>query len=77
MLADHLSVWYIESMTKAHAPAIPAEQLAEHADDSDELDDKEREQLHAALDAADASFRRGEGVPIEVVLAELDALASP
>jgi hypothetical protein len=42
--------------------------------DSDDLDEGDRERLHAALDAADASFRRGEGVPIDVALAELDAL---
>ena len=57
-------------MSNAYTPAS----LAELESDGDELDQDDRERLHMALDAADASFRRGEGVPIEVVLAELDAI---
>lgn len=67
-------------MAKAHTSAGLDEQLAEHtaySDKGDELDEADRERLHAALDAADASFRRGDGVPIEVVLAKLDATLGP
>jgi hypothetical protein len=67
-------------MAKVHASAIHTEQIVEHtaySDDGDDLDEADRERLHAALDAADASFQRGDGVPIEVVLAKLDALIGP
>ena len=40
-------------------------------DDGDEMDDEERERLHAALDRADAQCERGEGIPVEQFLAEI------
>lgn len=43
-------------------------------DDGDELDDEERERLHAALDRADAQCERGEGIPAEQFLAEMRSL---
>ena len=43
-------------------------------DEGDDLDDEERAALHAALSESWASLRRGEGVPAEDVLRELDDL---
>lgn len=41
-------------------------------DEGDDLDDEERAALHTAISESWASLRRGEGVPAEEVLRELD-----
>lgn len=41
-------------------------------DGGDELDDAERGRLHAALDAGGEELRRGEGIPADDVLRELE-----
>jgi hypothetical protein len=43
------------------------------ADPGDELDDKERAELHAALEEGLAEMRTGEGIDADVLLAELRA----
>lgn len=40
-------------------------------DDADELDDADRERLHAALQRSAAQFSRGEGIPARDVLERL------
>ncbi len=42
-------------------------------DAEDGLDDDDRAQLHAALDEAQAELSRGEGIPVEQVVAEARA----
>ena len=39
-------------------------------DAEDGLDDDDRAQLHAAIDEAQAELARGEGIPVEQVVAE-------
>ena len=50
---------------------LPEGTEVELASVDDELDDEERERLHAALDAADDELRVGKGVPGEKILAAL------
>ena len=42
-------------------------------DEGDELDDEDRAQLHAAIEAAQAEFDAGLGRPVEQFLAEIRA----
>ncbi len=42
-------------------------------DADDGLDDDDRAQLHAAIDEAQAELGRGEGIPVDQVLAEARA----
>ena len=59
-------------MAKPYVPVnTPLEHLAEAIPDGSELDEEELRSLNDALDESAAQFARGEGVPAEIVLAEM------
>ena len=66
LLADHPSVWYILLMANAPGPAA-AEQL-----DEPDLDPEDLAALRAAIREGRAEIARGEGIPLDEVLAEFD-----
>jgi hypothetical protein len=57
-------------MAHASAPTA-AEQLDELLNHEDELDQEDLRALDAVIDESDAELERGEGIPLEAVIAEM------
>ena len=56
-------------MSSRYPPSEPAVVPAE-LDEDDEMTEEERREIVAEIAASEAEFARGEGIPIEEVLAE-------